>query len=258
MSEMIRLDKFLADMSAGTRSQAKELISKGKVRLNGNIVKDASVKLNKNTDIVEIEGVKTKYCEYEYYMLNKPAGVVSATEDKNDRTVLDLLTTKARKDLFPVGRLDKDTEGLLIITNDGELSHMLLSPKKHVNKTYYVETDIYIDERMARLLENGVDIGDAKPTMRAGVKVINQKNNDKAFYDSEKNVSLITLTEGRFHQVKRMYQAVGAKVIYLKRISMGGLKLDERLKSGEYRPLTDEEIQLLKRCVKILREEINE
>lgn len=245
MSEMIRLDKFLADMSVGTRSQVKALIGKGKVKLNGNIVKDSSIKFNKKTDRVEVEGQRLGYCTYEYYMLNKPAGVVSATEDKNDRTVLDLLTTKIRKDLFPVGRLDKDTEGLLIITNDGELSHMLLSPKKHVKKTYYVETDVYVDERMAALLESGVDIGDKKLTMRASVNVVNQENNDNDLSANKKNISYITITEGRFHQVKRMYKAVGATVIYLKRVSMGDLKLDEKLKPGEYRLLTDKEIQLL-------------
>lgn len=246
MSETIRLDKFLADMSVGTRSQVKALISKGKVKLDGSIVKEPSVKLDKKTCRVEIDGRQIGYCTYEYYMLNKPAGVVSATEDKNDKTVLDLICTKVRKDLFPVGRLDKDTEGLLIITNDGELSHKLLSPKKHVNKTYYVETDIYIDEKMAEALENGVDIGDDRLTMKAEVKVSNEKNNDNALADGEKNVSYITIREGRYHQVKRMYQAVGATVIYLKRISMGNVKLDESLKPGEYRLLTDKEIRLLK------------
>lgn len=256
MSETIRLDKFLADMSVGTRSQVKALISKGKVKLDGSIVKEPSVKLDKKTCRVEIDGRQIGYCTYEYYMLNKPAGVVSATEDKNDKTVLDLISTKVRKDLFPVGRLDKDTEGLLIITNDGELSHMLLSPKKHVNKTYYVETDIYIDEKMAEVLENGVDIGDDRLTMKAEVKVsakptlansakLNLLHAGRNFLIHEKNVSYITIREGRFHQVKRMYQAVGATVIYLKRISMGNLKLDESLKSGEYRLLTDEEIRLL-------------
>ena len=247
MSETIRLDKFLADMSVGTRSQVKALISKGRVKLDGNIVREPSVKLDIKTCRVEIDGKQIGYCTYEYYMLNKPSGVVSATEDKNDKTVIDLISTKVRKDLFPVGRLDKDTEGLLIITNDGELSHKLLSPKKHVKKTYYVETDIYIDKKMTEVLENGVDIGDDRLTMKAEVKVSNQKNKDDALTAGEKNVSYITIKEGRFHQVKRMYQAVGATVIYLKRISMGNLNLDESLKPGEYRLLTDEEIRLLKR-----------
>lgn len=241
MSERIRLDKFLADMSVGTRSQVKALISRGKVKVDGKTVKDSSVKLDKEKSIVEADGKQIGYCIYEYYMLNKPAGVVSATEDKNERTVLELITSKVRKDLFPVGRLDKDTEGLLIITNDGELSHRLLSPKNHVDKTYYVETDIYIDENMAALLENGIDIGDDKPAMKAEVKV-----EKKDFSDVKKNISFITVREGRFHQVKRMYQAAGAAVTYLKRVSMGSLKLDESLKPGEYRPLTYKEIQLLK------------
>lgn len=248
MSETIRLDKFLADMSVGTRSQVKALISHGKVKLDGNTVRDASIKLDKKTCRVEVDGKQIGYCTYEYYMLNKPAGVISATEDKNERTVLDLITAKVRKDLFPVGRLDKDTEGLLIITNDGELSHKLLSPKKHVNKTYYVETDVHIDEKMAEILENGVDIGEAMLTMRADVKIVNQESYDDLSV-KKKNISYITVREGRFHQVKRMYKAVGATVIYLKRISMGSLKLDESLKPGDYRPLTDKEIQLLKSVV---------
>lgn len=247
MSEMIRLDKFLADMSIGTRSQVKALISKGKVKVDGNTVTDSAIKIDRETSIVEADGKQVGYCRYEYYMLNKPSGVVSATEDKNDRTVIELITSKVRKDLFPVGRLDKDTEGLLIITNDGELSHRLLSPRNHVDKTYYVETDVYIDEKMAETLENGVDIGEGKLTMKAEVKVEKTKADDKALSYMEKNISYITIREGKFHQVKRMYLAVGATVTYLKRISMGSLKLDESLKPGEYRPLTDEEVELLQK-----------
>lgn len=253
MNELIRIDKFLADMSVGTRSQVKALISKGKVKIDGKTVKDASVKLNKRTATVEADGKILKYCTYEYYMLNKPSGVVSATEDKREKTVLDLIDGKVRKDLFPVGRLDKDTEGLLIITNDGELSHKLLSPKNHIDKTYYVETDINIDEHMANLLENGVDIGEKKLTMKAEVTVLKSDiANDSSDTSSdtlekaEKNISYITIREGKFHQVKRMYKAVGANVTYLKRISMGKLELDSNLKTGEYRLLSDEEISLLK------------
>ncbi len=240
MNDLIRLDKFLSDMSVGTRSQVKALISKGKVKIDGKVVKDSSIKLNRETSTVEADGKILRYCTYEYYMLNKPSGVVSATEDKREKTVLDLIDGKVRKDLFPVGRLDKDTEGLLIITNDGELSHKLLSPKNHIDKTYYVETDIYIDEHMANLLENGVDIGEKKLTMKAEVTVL---EHDTA---NNKNISYITIREGKFHQVKRMYQAVGANVTYLKRISMGKLKLDSNLGTGEYRLLTDEEINLLR------------
>lgn len=240
MNDLIRLDKFLSDMSVGTRSQVKALISKGKVKIDGKVVKDSSIKLNRETSTVEADGKILRYCTYEYYMLNKPSGVVSATEDKREKTVLDLIDGKVRKDLFPVGRLDKDTEGLLIITNDGELSHKLLSPKNHIDKTYYVETDIYIDEHMANLLENGVDIGEKKLTMKAEVTVL---EHDTA---NNKNISYITIREGKFHQVKRMYKAVGANVTYLKRISMGKLELDSNLKTGEYRLLSDEEISLLK------------
>lgn len=236
MGDMIRLDKYLADMSVGTRSTVKTMIAKGRVKVDGVTVKDASVKINKNSAVVEADGKRLAYAEYEYYMLNKPSGVVSATTDKNERTVLDIIETKSRKDLFPVGRLDKDTEGLLLITNDGGLSHRLLSPQKHVDKTYYVETDRPIDENACTMLRNGVDIGDDKPTLPATLDVC--RNGGKETY-------LLTIHEGRFHQVKRMFHAAGAEVTYLKRISMGNLKLDSSLNTGEYRPLTKDELKAI-------------
>lgn len=232
MSKLIRLDKFLADMSVGTRSEVKLLINKGKVKVNNNVVKDASLKIDKDNDFVEADGLSVSYTVYEYYMLNKPAGVVSATEDKNDKTVLDIIDTKKRKDLFPVGRLDKDTEGLLLITNDGTLSHNLLSPKKHVEKTYYVKTDKKIPKEDEVRMQEGLDIGEDKLTMPAKLSVL-----DDGY--------LLTIKEGKYHQVKRMFKACGATVTYLKRLSMGPLKLDESLKPGEYRPLTKQETKLL-------------
>ena len=167
-------------------------------------------------------------------MLNKPAGVVTATRDKKDRTVLDLIKTSKRRDLSPVGRLDKDTEGLLLITNDGKLSHELLAPGKHVSKVYEAEISGELPENVIDLFKQGLDIGDEKPTLPAQLEIL-----------SSQRIRL-TITEGRYHQVKRMFEAVGCKVEYLKRISMGSLQLDENLKKGEFRSLTDEEIKNLK------------
>lgn len=238
MSDLIRLDKYLADMSVGTRSRVKSMIGKGKIKVNGNIIKDASIKINKSEDKIEVFDNTIEYKAFEYYMLNKPAGVITATEDNRQKTVLELITDRKRKDLFPVGRLDRDTEGLLLITNDGELAHNLLSPKKHVDKTYYVETDRSVSENEVKLIQNGVDIGEEKLTLPAILRVCDNVSTDKNAYE-------LTICEGKFHQVKRMFQAVGAKVTYLKRLRMGTLVLDEKLKSGEYRALKPEEIEAL-------------
>ncbi len=170
-------------------------------------------------------------------MLNKPAGVVSATRDPKEPTVLDLILDKRRKDLFPVGRLDKDTEGLLLITNDGALSHSLLSPRKHVDKTYYAKVEGLVTEEHVRLFAQGVDLGEEKPALPAVLEIQEA---------GETSLVLVTLREGRYHQVKRMFQALGCEVRYLKRLSMGSLRLDESLKPGEYRKLTEEELENLK------------
>lgn len=232
----IRLDKFLADMGLGTRSEVKKEIHKGQVRVNGIPEKSPDYKLDIQKDLVEVNGRQISYAQQEYYMLNKPAGVVSATEDKRDRTVLDLIQEKQRKDLFPVGRLDKDTEGLLLITNDGLLAHQLLSPKKHVKKTYFVRTEKPVSPEAVKMLEEGVDIGEEKKTLPGEISCLSP----------EKNSLCLTIREGKFHQIKRMFQAVDNKVLYLKRLSMGSLTLDENLAPGEYRPLTKEEIERLK------------
>ncbi len=232
---LLRLDKYLADAGVGSRSQVKILIKQGKVKVNHNQIMLPDYKIDTEKDIVEADGEVVSYKKFVYYMFNKPAGCVTATTDKSDKTVLDFFKDVKAKGLFPVGRLDKDTEGLLIITNDGELSHNLLSPKKHVNKTYFVKTDIEITEDVLKKLEAGVDIGDEKLTLPA-----------KATYASDnKNETYLTITEGRFHQVKRMYYALGAEVIYLKRISMGSLSLDNNLEMGCYRELTEDEISKL-------------
>lgn len=232
----IRLDKFLADMGLGTRSEVKKEIHKGQVRVNGIPERSPEYKLDIQKDLVEVNGRQIFYAQQEYYMLNKPAGVVSATEDKKDMTVLDLIQEKQRKDLFPVGRLDKDTEGLLLITNDGLLAHQLLSPKKHVKKTYFVRVENPVSPEDIKILEEGVDIGEEKRTLPAEISCLSP----------EKNSLCLTIKEGKFHQIKRMFQAVDNKVLYLKRLSMGSLTLDETLAPGEYRPLTKEEIERLK------------
>lgn len=233
---MQRIDKIISNSLPYSRSQARELI-KEKVTVNDVIVKSTDEKFDPETDTVIVDGRSISYNKFVYYMLNKPAGVVSATNDNTCKTVLELISEPAKKGLFPVGRLDKDTEGLLIITNDGDLSHALLSPKKHVAKTYYVETDGFITDEMLHMLEKGVDIGDEKPTLQAKTKKITDSENNKAY---------LTITEGRFHQVKRMFKVVGREVIYLKRVSMGSLVLDESLAKGSYRELTEKEILLLR------------
>lgn len=233
---MIRLDKYLADMSIGTRTEVKKLIRQGKVAVDGLIVKNPDIKVDIDTQNVTCNGIAVTYETYEYYMLNKPAGVISATSDKTEKTVLDLIDSKKRKDLFPVGRLDKDTEGLLLITNDGELAHRLLSPKKHVDKLYYAKVEGIVGMADIDAFAKGLDIGEGEYTKPAKLEILKT--------DIISEIKL-TIQEGKFHQVKRMFEAVGKKVIYLKRLEMGTLKLDEGLGLGEYRPLTQKEIEEL-------------
>ena len=232
----MRLDKFLCDNNIGTRSQVKEYIKKGQVAINGQIVKKPETKVNEDPDIVICQGKEIHYQKYVYYMLNKPEGVVSATNDNTAPTVVSLLTVPEQKELFPVGRLDKDTEGLLLITNDGELAHLLLSPKKHVDKVYYAKVQGKVDESDVKAFADGVDIGDDTPAKSADLRILKS---------GEESEIELTITEGRFHQVKRMFHAVGKEVIYLKRLSMGSLALDKTLTKGEYRSLTEEEIKKL-------------
>ncbi|MBQ9278672.1 MAG: rRNA pseudouridine synthase [Lachnospiraceae bacterium] len=259
----IRLDKFLADAGAGTRSEVKIKIKKGQVTVNGEAAGKSDIKINPDIDEVCLDGKKLIYNEFEYFMLNKPQGVVSATKDDKDKTVIELITEAKRRDLFPVGRLDKDTEGLLIITNDGKLSNNLLAPGKHVDKTYFaIIAGEVTDDTVLRFTE-GIDIGDDKPTAPAKLRILYDDKDEILDVDSDatnnnsgnvnnimgddiiKSNVEITITEGRYHQIKRMFEAVGMKVTYLKRLSMGSLSLDDSLKPGEYRRLTDEEIRLL-------------
>lgn len=232
----LRLDKYLADMGIGTRSEVKRAIAKGQVGVNDVILKKPEAKIDTQTDRVSYQGQSVCYAEYEYYMLNKPAGVVSATEDQKERTVIDLIHSKKRRDLFPVGRLDKDTEGLLLITNDGALAHRLLSPKKHVDKVYYAKIAGKVTDEDVRVFAEGLDIGEERRTLPARLKILRSE---------ELSEIELTIREGKFHQVKRMFQAVEKEVLYLKRLRMGSLTLDESLKTGEYRELTKEEIEKL-------------
>lgn len=233
MKELMRLDKYLADMGIGTRSEVKQYIKKSKVKVNNEVIRDPNSKIIVGEDQVQYNGTDVSYVHYEYYMLNKPAGVVSATEDKHQKTVIDLLTTSQRKDLFPVGRLDRDTEGLLLITNDGDLAHSLLSPKKHVDKTYYAKVEGLVTNEDVSAFAEGLQVDEEFKAMPAKLTIVNAGDISEI---------LLVIQEGKFHQVKRMFEAVGKKVIYLKRMTMGSLQLDESLQPGEYRELTQEEI----------------
>lgn len=228
--EKMRLDRFLSEMNVGTRSRVKALIRQGLVEVNGVSVKNADTQVDEIADRITFKGQLLRYRKYIYYMLNKPKGVVSATHDNTARTVVSLLGSDARDDIFPVGRLDKDSTGLLLLTNDGDLAHLLLSPKKHVDKTYQVTVEHPLKEEDVIKLEQGVDIGDERTTLPARVSVVDE------------NTVLITIQEGRFHQIKRMLQAVDNHVLALKRIAFGSLQLDQTLQPGTYRELTLEEI----------------
>jgi 16S rRNA pseudouridine516 synthase len=253
----IRLDKYLTEMGCGSRSQVKKEIAKGFVVINDQIEKQSDRKVDTQKDQIFLKGELISYSGYEYYMLNKPAGVVSATEDRKERTVIDLIKETKRKDLFPAGRLDKDTEGLLLITNDGKLAHRLLSPKKHVDKVYYAKVNGIVTEKDVEWFKRGVDIGDEKLTMPAVLEILSvhkeQKIQEEQWINGEKRAEqpegdseiLLTIREGRFHQVKRMFHAAGKEVVYLKRIRFGTLTLDPLLNPGEYRKLTEEEVKQL-------------
>lgn len=226
----MRIEK-LAASAAMSRKDFKKALSRGRVKVNGAVVKQ-SINIDAEKDYIELDGEKLSYVEFVYIMLHKPAGVISATEDNKQKTVLDLLPEKYKfYDLFPVGRLDIDTEGLLIITNDGQTAHNMLSPVKKVFKTYFVKTDLPVIKEDKERLERGIELseGVTKPA--------------KLTFTDKENEVYLSITEGKFHQVKRMFAAVGKKVIYLKRTEFGGLCLDNELKCGEFRELTATEIE---------------
>lgn len=235
----MRLDKFLCDMNLGTRSLIKKDIKAGKVLVNGKKADKPEQQIDENTDRVSCNGNLCVYEKYVYYMMYKPAGFLSATQDKDSKTVMELLSDEdKRKNLFPAGRLDKDTEGLLLLTDDGALAHKLLSPANHVEKEYECHLAKAIDREQIGRLEQGVDIGEKKITAPAKIKCL-----------SDTKITL-TITEGKFHQVKRMLQAAGNEVVYLKRIRMGTLALDEALEKGGYRRLRGEEVESLRQLYK--------
>lgn len=234
----MRLDKFLSDMGVCSRTEAKRAARAGNIAVNGISVRDTSVHIDPAKDEVTYFGERVTYAEYTYIMMNKPDGVLSATEDGAEKTVLDLLPEKyAKMGLFPCGRLDKNTLGLLILTNDGKTAHDLLSPSKHVEKTYLFECETPLSDSDCDLLCRGVDIGEKRSTREATL-ALDSRTRGK-----------ITVVEGKFHQIKRMFSAVGNKITYLERISFGGIPLDKGLARGEWRELTDDEIALL-RCEK--------
>lgn len=240
----MRLDKFLADMQIGSRKEVKKYIKDRRVTVNGQVITSDKTQVADH-DVVTFDHQPVQYQKYFYYLLNKPQGVVSATTDPRDKTVLDLLKDKDhRDDLFPVGRLDKNTEGLLLISNDGALAHQLLSPKKHVEKEYYAEVAGILTVEDVAAFAKGIIIDGNEQTLPAEMTIL--------AVDTKQECSQMRLIlhEGKFHQVKRMVKAVGKEVTYLKRVRMGDLSLDEELALGDYRPLTEAELALLKNAVK--------
>ncbi|EAC9849254.1 rRNA pseudouridine synthase [Listeria monocytogenes] len=230
----MRLDKLLSHTGFGSRKEVKPLLKSGAVVVNGTIQKDSKTQVNPDKDQITVHGTPVVYQEFVYFMLHKPQNVVSATEDNVSETVIDLLAQEdTLTDPFPVGRLDKDAEGLLIITNDGTLAHNLLSPKKHIDKTYYAKIDGDVTAADVEAFAAGIELDDGYTCKPASLEIITP------------NEINVTIQEGKFHQVKRMFAARGKTVSYLKRISMGNLQLDESLELGEYRPLTEAELAIL-------------
>lgn len=232
---MERIDKILANKGFGSRKEVKKIIKEKRVYVNEILVLKDDFKISEN-DLIQIDDIKFKYNEFVYIMLNKPNGVISSTFDTIHQTVLDLIDDKT-KGLFPVGRLDIDTEGLLLLTNDGQLAHNLLSPKKHIEKTYYVEVNKEINEHDIKKFKDGIILDDGYKTMPAKLVIIENTRNYAKLN--------VTIREGKFHQIKRMFADLNAKVTYLKRIKMGNLVLDENLLLGNYKELTEIELQLL-------------
>ena len=235
----MRLDKFLVACAVGSRTEVKNFLKTGRVTVNGKKEKSAKLQIDKETDEICFDGQKLDYEEFVYYMMNKPQGVISATEDPKHKTVLDLLDDYARaKEVFPVGRLDIDTHGLLLLTNDGKLAHALLSPKRHVEKTYLAQINGVMTDADVETFAQGIPLKDftCQPAKLELVSI-----------DTEENKSLVrvTIAEGKFHQVKRMVAYCGKEVVDLQRVTMGTLTLDEELKRGEWRRLTKDELEAL-------------
>lgn len=236
---MERLDKILANLGYGSRKELKTTCRKGFVKVNGVVTKDSGAKVDPENDEIVINGEQIFYRKFIYLMMNKPDGVISATRDNRDETVIDLLEIDHQNfEPFPVGRLDKDTVGLLFLTNDGELNHRLISPKWHVDKVYSAKINKEVTESDIEAFKNGITLDDGYLCKEAKLEIVSAS-------EDESDVT-ITIQEGKFHQVKRMFEAVGKEVTYLRRIEFGTIKLDETLTEGEYRELTDEELAILK------------
>ena len=237
MGKKMRVDKLLSNVGVASRAELKKYCKQGIISVNGKVINNPGIQVDSENDEVMFNGEKIVYREFIYIMLNKPDGYISATFDKYDPIVLDLIDQSYLVfEPFPVGRLDKDTEGLLVLTNDGQLAHRVLSPKKHVPKSYYAKIQGKVTEEDILAFEKGVILDDGYETMPSQLKIL--KSDDMSEIE-------LTIHEGKFHQVKRMFESVGKKVVYLKRLSMGKLKLDESLKLGEYRELTEEEVKLI-------------
>jgi len=230
----MRLDKYLCDLSFGTRKEIKNIIKDSRVKVNDVIILDAGYQVKEN-DNVFLDGNKIEYVQYEYYLLNKPAGYLSATYDPKNPVIMDLISS-IRKDLVPVGRLDKDTEGIIMITNDGVLNHRLLSANNHVSKTYYVQTDVLIPTKAVEVMSKPIEFKEFT-SLPGKLEIIGEKE------------AYLTICEGKYHQVKRMFEHVGCTVTYLRRDKFACLDIDG-LEIGQYRPLTNEEINSLKELVK--------
>ena len=232
---IVRVDKILSELGFGSRQEIKKHVKAGKIRINDNIVKKPEEKLNSEVDKLFFEGKEVEVEEFETFILYKPAGYVCATKDNVHKTVMELIDSK-RKNIVPVGRLDLDTEGILILTNDGDLNHRLVSPSSHVDKTYYAIFEGRLNENAVEMTKNGLDIGEGEVSKPAKLEIISS------------NEIILTIHEGKFHQVKRMVKALGGEVTYLKRVAFGGLRLDDlKLKKGESRKITDIEMEMLKR-----------
>ena len=237
MGKKMRVDKLLSNVGVASRAELKKYCKQGLISVNGKVINNPGVQVDSESDDIRFNGEKIVYREFVYIMLNKPDGYISATFDKYDPIVLDLIDQSYLVfEPFPVGRLDKDTEGLLVLTNDGQLAHRVLSPKKHVPKTYYAKIQGKVTEEDILAFEKGVILDDGYETMPSQLKIL--KSDDMSEIE-------LTIHEGKFHQVKRMFESVGKKVVYLKRLSMGKLKLDESLGLGVYRELTEEEVKLI-------------
>ena len=236
---MERLDKIISNLGYGSRKDVKSFVKKGLIEVDGVVVKDNGISVDPEKSIIKVNGEEVLYRKFIYLIMNKPDGVISATHDSKDETVIDLLELDHQVfEPFPIGRLDKDTVGLLLLTNDGELNHRLISPKWHVDKVYYAKIDKKVDEKDIVSFKNGITLDDGYKCMEAKLEILNSSD--------EGSEIRLTIQEGKFHQVKRMFEAVGKKVTYLKREEFGGLLLDPDLQEGEYRELTDEELALLK------------